>query len=289
MALTEITWTFQSTLPVGGATCSSGSASSCVVISIHAPRGGSDWIPGRTPAFVSTFQSTLPVGGATISDLVVYNKPKISIHAPRGGSDDIYSCWDMGLLISIHAPRGGSDGCRPAPGRSQQHFNPRSPWGERRHSAGGSVPAPPFQSTLPVGGATASVNRTFAKLAISIHAPRGGSDRKVGGKVRKKIVFQSTLPVGGATKRDGCGRQRSEDFNPRSPWGERLTGWPPMPSSYGFQSTLPVGGATQQMAQQMQGQFISIHAPRGGSDAASQNAQNLTIISIHAPRGGSDE
>ena len=222
MALTEITWTFQSTLPVGGATCSSGSASSCVVISIHAPRGGSDWIPGRTPAFVSTFQSTLPVGGATISDLVVYNKPKISIHAPRGGSDDIYSCWDMGLLISIHAPRGGSDGCRPAPGRSQQHFNPRSPWGERRHSAGGSVPAPPFQSTLPVGGATASVNRTFAKLAISIHAPRGGSDSQVG---RPCLVVT--------------------DFNPRSPWGERHSKWHSRCRDNLFQSTLPVGGATR--------------------------------------------
>ena len=34
------------------------------------------------------------------------------------------------------------------------------------------------------------------------------------------------------------------DFNPRSPWGERL----PLSSArryqYGFQSTLPVGGAT---------------------------------------------
>ena len=57
--------------------------------------------------------------------------------------------------------------------------------------------------------------------------------------------FQSTLPVGGATsglagKHDG----RDRDFNPRSPWGERLL--------LNLDLINLVG--------------ISIHAPRGGSD-----------------------
>ena len=78
---------FQSTLPVGGATCSKRSTGRRIVISIHAPRGGSDffgeWHCGkhwyfnpRSPwgerlkrntfsVVVDTFQSTLPVGGAT--------------------------------------------------------------------------------------------------------------------------------------------------------------------------------------------------------------------------------
>ena len=34
-----------------------------------------------------------------------------------------------------------------------------------------------------------------------------------------------------------------------------------------FQSTLPVGGATYDSVHQSQGSFISIHAPRGGSDS----------------------
>ena len=36
-------------------------------------------------------------------------------------------------------------------------------------------------------------------LTISIHAPRGGSDRKGRAEGRRTSVFQSTLPVGGAT------------------------------------------------------------------------------------------
>ena len=36
----------------------------------------------------------------------------------------------------------------------------------------------------------------------------------------------------------------------------------------GFQSTLPVGGATDLLTKEINGQLISIHAPRGGSDAA---------------------
>ena len=34
---------------------------------------------------------------------------------------------------------------------------------------------------------------------------------------------------------------------------------------------------------------ISIHAPRGGSDALDFALALLATISIHAPRGGSDE
>ena len=36
------------------------------------------------------------------------------------------------------------------------HFNPRSPWGERLNSMYKFVNAVKFQSTLPVGGATAA-------------------------------------------------------------------------------------------------------------------------------------
>ena len=58
------------------------------------------------------------------------------------------------------------------------HFNPRSPWGERPDAA----------------------HRRHRHPAISIHAPRGGSDKVC-------------IDVG-----------RSQyDFNPRSPWGERRT------------------------------------------------------------------
>ena len=57
-------------------------------------------------------------------------------------------------------------------------------------------------------------------------------------------AFQSTLPVGGATGSGSGGFSRRRDFNPRSPWGERL--------ARGRLERPSVG--------------ISIHAPRGGSD-----------------------
>ena len=57
--------TFQSTLPVGGATGQRGKGSIIVIISIHAPRGGSDPSSSAARSGGRGFQSTLPVGGAT--------------------------------------------------------------------------------------------------------------------------------------------------------------------------------------------------------------------------------
>ena len=78
------------------------------------------------------------------------------------------------------------------------------------------------------------------------------------------------------------------NFNPRSPYGERLAthDW------YGiddvFQSTLPLRGATTLYTTFAIGCFISIHAPLTGSDHQAQ-ARPVTIqISIHAPLTGSD-
>ena len=78
-----------------------------------------------------------------------------------------------------------------------------------------------FQSTLPVRGATPVVQKFTAKINISIHAPREGSDSFMDNQNPSEISFQSTLPVRGATY-------------PTSRHGR----------SDKFQSTLPVRGAT---------------------------------------------
>ena len=57
------------------------------IISIHAPRVGSDGTPTRKFESSSGFQSTLPVWGATFRLAYVYQCYLISIHAPRVGSD----------------------------------------------------------------------------------------------------------------------------------------------------------------------------------------------------------
>ena len=75
------------------------------MISIHAPREGSDEIPPETHYLVEEFQSTLPVRGATTA-----------VDSAR-----------LQGMISIHAPREGSDGTYEAIGPHFQDFNPRSP------------------------------------------------------------------------------------------------------------------------------------------------------------------
>ncbi len=145
------------------------------------------------------FQSTLPVGGATGDFTGLPSDPIISIHAPRGGSDD--------RLRGFH--------------QYPADFNPRSPWGERPASSMGLGLLKIFQSTLPVGGATRQFLPLCFILDISIHAPRGGSDRLANG-IHDFLI----------------------NFNPRSPWGERLDSRKTVGCSLIFQSTLPVGGAT---------------------------------------------
>ena len=80
--------------------------------------------------------------------------------------------------------------------------------------------------------------------------------------------FQSTLPARGATEWLDVG------FNVSRP----------------FQSTLPARGATATGTVYQPGYFlISIHAPRTGSDASTQERfASRAVISIHAPRTGSD-
>ena len=212
---------FQSTLPVGGATKWVLKRLCAQYISIHAPRGGSDFWRHSRSCRSGRFQSTLPVGGATSGYVTELLIPPISIHAPRGGSDCIGRLYQQGRVISIHAPRGGSDYFYVCPLIVAYNFNPRSPWGERRFFLFLTYHGIIFQSTLPVGGATFAKSPPYPSLGISIHAPRGGSDHN-----RR------------------CQLVQYNHFNPRSPWGERRLQLNPSPVIRTFQSTLPVGGAT---------------------------------------------
>ena len=65
--------TFQSTLPVGGATYNFSVFRADDDISIHAPRGGSDLASAYVNFMKERFQSTLPVGGATVRIRRIYS------------------------------------------------------------------------------------------------------------------------------------------------------------------------------------------------------------------------
>ena len=124
--------------------------------------------------------------------------------------------------------------------------------------------------------------------SISIHAPHTGSDKFGLNRLQSICWFQSTLPTRGATihlvaiqlirvisihaPHTGsdcdlwCLLNSSQNFNPRSPHGERHYFIGDTTSNCIFQSTLPTRGATCSFLSPMRLIPISIHAPHTGSD-----------------------
>ena len=101
---------FQSTLPARGATEFGFGALNSFIISIHAPRTGSDGTAhGGEPASTH-FNPRSPHGERLLEHELHNGNADISIHAPRTGSDGIHRRIWGDVAISIHAPRTGSDG-----------------------------------------------------------------------------------------------------------------------------------------------------------------------------------
>ncbi len=153
----------------------------------------------RTLYLPFSFQSTLPLRGATYKIIGYTATREISIHAPLTGSDD--SRFDDYIISA--------------------DFNPRSPYGERRNHK-----APPyftirFQSTLPLRGATTQARHIRRAIAISIHAPLTGSDNNQQQPYQNQTI-SIHAPLTGSDPRAFHFAYPIFDFNPRSPYGERL-------------------------------------------------------------------
>ena len=147
---------FQSTLPLRGATFVPYFLFRSQIISIHAPLTGSDMYVITVWIAPNRFQSTLPLRGATIRTGLHFFGRRISIHAPLTGSDRSRFWPFRRNFISIHAPLTGSDLYKLSLFRGLQHFNPRSPYGERPRHYAMEANCHLFQSTLPLRGATLS-------------------------------------------------------------------------------------------------------------------------------------
>ena len=282
---------FQSTLPAWGATTWRVLA---ILMKIHfnprSPHGerldastiqqNQDEFQSTLPAWGATrnekggetmngkFQSTLPAWGATMG---------VWILNCAFGFQSTLPAWGATLLLTIDSlqrslfqstlPAWGATIFRIGAVTTCIHFNPRSPHGERH-----SLLACQRMNT-----------------GISIHAPRMGSDNKHSHSNCFTCIFQSTLPAWGATLLIDTTLFRKDNFNPRSPHGERqATPVPDVPSfayfnprsPHGerhdciisqiiivvFQSTLPAWGATRYKMFEKISRAISIHAPRMGSD-----------------------
>ena len=143
------------------------------------------------------FQSTLPLRGATSKFSIDGGDISISIHAPLTGSDLEKVIGKQRFGISIHAPLTGSDA---KPGQYHcrtNHFNPRSPYGERpllyqpRHWPEHFNPRSPYGERL-----------LYHQLPVWVDD------------------FNPRSPYGERLQA-GCGHRDGDYFNPRSPYGER--------------------------------------------------------------------
>ena len=269
MASTSLdSFLFQSTLPVWGATRCQDGGGCRREISIHAPRVGSDW----------PLASSRPSRG--------HFNPR----SPCGERLHLLTIGHADEVISIHAPRVGSDSARTASSSPPGNFKPRAPCGERPAPRPWRMSSRRFQSTLPVWGATRQSVYDRWRVGISIHAPRVGSDQGDSQRHRGRVISIHAPRVGsdpakrwlarrlrlisihaprvGSDQLLGPAHQQGQDFNPRSPCGERRSRPISARARYAFQSTLPVWGATKEREDSKREMQISIHAPRVGSDLA---------------------
>ena len=134
-----------------------------IVISIHAPREGGDFIAFDELTHFTQISIHAPREGGDGDNGCTADRPSISIHAPREGGDR--DGGDIAFFhgISIHAPREGGD---------YKWKNLYRKFAE-------------FQSTPPARGATPPSWYRCLHGGISIHAPREGGDFRGGYNLRK--------------------------------------------------------------------------------------------------------
>jgi len=196
----EASYTFNPRSPGGERHKLDGRARFVQILSIHAPRAGSDDVYTAQKLLGHAFQSTLPGRGAT----------------------NDYIGMRQTFIFQSTLPGRGATSITPSCKTSFLTFNPRSPGGERRSRGDLNTHRFHFQSTLPGRGATVLVEanerrkRCFQSTlpgrgatttqTILTHRLRPFNPRSPGGErpsnhadVGHWFPFQSTLPGRGAT------------------------------------------------------------------------------------------
>ncbi len=125
---------FQSTPSVGRATKRKIKVMFCIGISIHALRGEGDAPSLVNNVIIVLFQSTPSVGRATatvcrkLQSVLFQSTPSVGRATIINGYVKLSK-----TIISIHALRGEGDDTVPFEVYIKTDFNPRPPWGGRRH------------------------------------------------------------------------------------------------------------------------------------------------------------
>ena len=194
---------FQSTPSVGRATYYLNDCPVFSIISIHALRGEGDaqsvmpygksqnfnprppWGGRRKVSIACSisfrdFNPRPPWGGRHSPLKCGLAKEVISIHALRGEGDAyiVRAVWRM-RDISIHALRGEGDVYFVAIVKGKSDFNPRPPWGGRRHWQSSRARIVHFNPRPPWGGRPRRPDGAALLRHISIHALRGEGDALV--------------------------------------------------------------------------------------------------------------
>ena len=191
--------TFQSTLPMRGATVTSIVACVCRNISIHTPHAGSDTVFSLMFTGWVISIHTPHAGSDDISWTLRKTQADFNPHSPCGERRYGIRCTAWGRTISIHTPHAGSD----------------------LSKAGFTHWLRLFQSTLPMRGATRiSLWALLPERYFNPHSPCGERPDIPSTKLQK-MAFQSTLPMRGATLSGVALRWALTYFNPHSPCGER--------------------------------------------------------------------
>ena len=230
------------------------------------------------------FQPTLPARGATVgADVLFHPAFRISIHAPRTGSDTgSASAWAQTAQFQSTLPaRGATPSGQPEYASPQISIHaPRT--GSDTSGMGRSMNSRIISIHAPRTGSDGEIDAQGNFIAISIHAPRTGSDAQSCAIMKRLLVISIHAPRTGSDSIRVCGYKNPEDFNPRSPHGERLDGLNAETAGFYFNPRSPHGERLTRRWHKWRGKHISIHAPRTGSDP--QRSAGIRIPANFNPR-----
>ena len=172
------------------------------MISIHALRGEGDYRSLSRPCCQKLDFNPRPPWGGRLYALGAWLARQTFQSTPSVGR----ATWSVARSVS-----------------STSHFNPRPPWGGRRYTFERIPRVRLFQSTPSVGRATSlHTGRITASLFQSTPSVGRATSDATSARYHR-WTFQSTPSVGRATRSSDSLRTRASHFNPRPPWGGRLT------------------------------------------------------------------
>ena len=261
---------FQSTLPARGATARDAGLDTGIIISIHAPRTGSDDEEKLLLLELLHFNPRSPHGErhhrrADCPIRFDFNPrsphgerrcriPGIPCRAlfqstlpARGATSGEISCIDLYRGFQSTLPARGATRGQQSAGLLVHYFNPRSPHGERPLQCFRLGQGRHFNPRSPHGERRFSRFLPRFAVIISIHAPRTGSDHPALRRASESLPISIHAPRTGSD--DGSRRhfEKRGNFNPRSPHGERRADVKLTLKQCSFQSTLPARGATDRV------------------------------------------